>query len=268
MARPSFHLTDEQARVLVMQMPEITERHAASRGNRDFVLDFMRAVYSATGQLYSPAIYRRLLKAYAPDRRPSTETLALVKKALEDDLRQESRAIAIAEAEAPGGEAISSIVRRAVEEAMAASGARRLSDGADPQAVAQRDFLQERLAETERMLAETRTLAARSAADCQSARAERDVLAAQLVEAHKAMERKDAQFNALTTGLEGMRRFAIRAVDDVRGETRAWQERYTAVLNDLNQAKRHLEYFRQIAYQRGAAIPPELRADESTGATR
>lgn len=268
MARPSFQLSDQQARVLVMQMPEITQRHATNRGNRDFVLDFMRAVYSATGQIYSPAIYRRLLNVYAPDRRPSTETLALVKKALEDDLRQAGQATSSAQADASGGESISFIVRRAVEEAMAAPGARPLATEADPQVVAQRDFLQERLAEAERVLAEMRTLAARSAADAQSARAERDVLAAQLAEAHKAAERKDAQFNALTTELEGLRRFAIRAVDDVRAETRVWQDRHAAVLNDLNQAKRHLEYFRQIAYQRGAAIPPELRSDEGKGATR
>jgi hypothetical protein len=40
--------------------------------HRPFVREFVAAVHQITGQLFSPPIYRRLLDAYVPQRKPST----------------------------------------------------------------------------------------------------------------------------------------------------------------------------------------------------
>ncbi|MEC4722775.1 hypothetical protein RY831_26805 [Noviherbaspirillum sp. CPCC 100848] len=262
MSRPPFHLNDDQARVLVQRLPEITARHPVSnRDHRPFVRDFLRAVHQATGQTYSPAIYRRLLDVYAPDRRPSTTTLALEKRMLDDELGDEARAGR--EIEQASGEELALVIERAIENALGREGPRRGGGAttADLLAVAQRDFLQERLEETERTLDDVRAQAARLAAELQAAVAVRDSLAAQLVIANATAEKQGQRVEALTKELESNRAFAMRAVDGVRGETRAWQEKYAKSQEDLQRTKQHLEYFRQIAYQRGAAIPADLRPE-------
>jgi hypothetical protein len=59
------------------------------RDYRPFALGFVRAVHAATGATYGPGTYRNLLAAYAPQRRPSTSTLAQEKAALLDELERE-----------------------------------------------------------------------------------------------------------------------------------------------------------------------------------
>ena len=55
-----------------------------------------------------------------------------------------------------------------------------------------------------------------------------------------------------------LRKMALTAIDGVRGETRAWQERCKRVEGQLQQSRQHLEVFRQLAYRRGADIPAEI----------
>lgn len=83
--RHAFALTDDQARVLARHVAALQTSHPLDpRNHRAFVRAFLRAVLNldATGQLYSPAIYHRLLAALAPERRPSTSTQAAEKQAL------------------------------------------------------------------------------------------------------------------------------------------------------------------------------------------
>lgn len=262
MSRPPFQLDDHQARVLVQRLPEITARHPINnRDHRPFVRDFLRIVHQATGHTFSPAIYRRLLEVYAPERRPSTTTLAQEKRLLDDELGDEARAGR--ELDQSSGEELALVIERAIENALGRERPRREGELApvDLLAIAQRNFLQERLEETERTLDTVRAQAARLAAELQAAVAVRDSLAAQLAIANATTEQQGQRVEALTKELESNRAFAMRAVDGVRGETRAWQEKYAKSQEDLQRTKQHLEYFRQIAYQRGAAIPADLRPE-------
>ncbi len=262
MSRPPFQLTDDQARALLQQLAPILARHPIGAGShRPFVRDFVRAVHTATGRTYSPAIYRRLLDAYAPDRRPSTDTLAQEKNALVDALGDEAHAGR--QLDADTSEALAHVVQRAVDSALARQA--RHSAGAashDRYADAQRDFLQARLADAERQLNDVRTQAARLAGEAQAAHAVREALQAQVDAAHAVAAAQSQRIERLASELAGMRTFALNAVDAVRGETRAWQDRCASLDAQLKQERKHLEAFRQIAYRRGAPIPPDLLPED------
>ena len=261
MGRSAFQLSDEQGRLLVAALPGIFERHpAGGRDHRPFLREFMRAVFDATGKTFSPPIYRRLMAAYAPGRKPSTDTFADEKRLLDEALAQE--AIAGRQMDGQGGEELATIVRRAVQQAL------RHQPAAPPEhqgshdallALAQRDFLQDRLVMAEAQLADVRRLAATLAADLQSAQAQAASLAVQLDVSSTTVARQSQQLDRLTDELNSMRKFSMSAVDGVRGETRAWQDRCAALEVKLSEDRKHLEYFRQIAYQRGAAVPLDLQ---------
>ena len=261
MGRSAFQLSDEQGRLLVAALPGIFERHpAGGRDHRPFLREFMRAVFDATGKTFSPPIYRRLMAAYAPGRKPSTDTFADEKRLLDEALAQE--ACAGRQMEEQGGEELAAIVRRAVNQALQ----HHVFTSPEQQgphdallALAQRDFLQDRLVLTEAQLGDVRSAAARMAAEVQTTQAQRDALAQQVEEGKATVARQSQQLQQLTEELSGVRKFAMSAIDGVRGETRAWQERCAALEAKLHEERKHLEYFRQIAYQRGAAIPIDLQ---------
>lgn len=265
MGRTAFQLSDEQGRRLVAALPAIVDRHpAGGRDHRPFVRDFLRAVFEATGKTFSASIYRRLLAAYAPGRTPSTDTLADEKRLLDEALAQEARAGR--QLDAQGGEELAAIVRRAIDQAL-----QYLPPAAPaPQAphetllaMAQRDFLNDRLREAEVQLADARAHAARLAADLHAAHTRQEALAAQVEEGRATIARQAQQLTQLTEELGGVRKFAMTAIDGVRGETRAWQERCSALEAKLQEEKKHLEYFRRLAYARGAAIPDSLKDSHS-----
>lgn len=83
MARAPFSLSDDQARQLAICVATLQATYPYDgRNHRPFVRGFMRAVQEVTAHLYSPAIYQRLLSAFASERRPSTATLAAEKQVL------------------------------------------------------------------------------------------------------------------------------------------------------------------------------------------
>lgn len=262
MGRTAVQLSDEQGRLLVAALPAIFARHpAGGRDHRPFLRDFMRAVFDATGKTFSAPIYRRLMAAYAPGRKPSTDTFADEKRLLDKALAQE--ATAARQLDGQGGEELAAIVRRAVDQALA--GAPRMTHTAPPDnllAEAQRDFLNDRLREVQVQLADARAQAARLAADVQTSLALRDALAVQVDEGRATIARQAQQLHQLTEELGGVRKFSMTAIDGVRGETRAWQERCSALEATLRDERKHLEYFRQIAYQRGANVPNSLKTSE------
>lgn len=265
MGRSAFQLSDEQGRLLVAALPGIFERHpAGGRDHRPFLREFMRAVFDATGKTFSPPIYRRLMAAYAPGRKPSTDTFADEKRLLDEALAQE--AIAGRQMDGQGGEELATIVRRAVQQALqnksfAPPGQQGPHDAL--LAIAQRDFLQDWLVLTEAQLADVRSAAARMAADLQTVQAQRDALVVQGEENRATVKQQAQQLQQLTDELGGVRKFSMSAIDGVRGETRAWQERCAALEAKLQEERKHLEYFRQIAYQRGAAVPASLKGASS-----
>jgi hypothetical protein len=276
-SRQPFTLHDDQAARLVRALGPIVECHPPdSRSNRPFLRAFIRAVHGATGRTYSPAIYRRLLNAYAPDRRPSTTTLALEKEFVEHELAAGAREYSPADtaATAPTLQAssvstteLTNAVRETVEELLN----KKLMGGSprweNEQQMAQAHIadLTARLAAADRALNEARAQAARLAADLQLAQEAAARYHQQLATTEQAAgNQAEAQLTALkdvTTQLDEIRKFAMRSIDDIRGETRAERERRIHAEELLKQNQKMMEVFRQMAYQRGGSIPPDLRTE-------
>lgn len=271
--RTPFQMTDEQAGKLVMLVAPLRDQYPpGGPSNRPFVHEFIKAVYAATGRTFSPAIYRRLLDAYAPDRKPSTSTLALEKEFVERELAGQvpspafPTAVPASSPAVPAGD-IADLLKRAVEDALA----RRLDSigsavrGDQQMAQAHIADLSNRLAASDRTLAEVRGQAARLAAELQLATEREADMRVRLQQAEAAAKaQRDAQLAALKAvgdELVEIRRFAMRSIDDVRGETRTERERRVQLEELLKRNERLMETFRQIAYQRGGQIPAELRME-------
>ena len=265
MTRPIFQPSDDEARILISRLRSINVDHPLNpRDHGPFVRAFVRAVYEATGKTFSPVIYRRLLDAYAPERRPSTSTLERAKQSLSDELALEREGAAeVASADAPH---LAALIRDAVLEAF---GTHPLHPphvvGANASASAGTDvaFWRERAAEAERALADVQGQAARLAGELLAARAACDAMAAELAAARGQLTEQTEQIGKLAAEFEQARLFSMRAIDDARGETRVWRERCASVEAQAKARAREdnilLETFRQLAYQRGATIPAVLQ---------
>lgn len=261
MPRPAFSLSDAQARELMSQTEGLQHQFPLDRrDHRPFVRGFLRAVHQVTGHLYSPAVYRRLLAAYAADRRPSTATLAIEKAALLDELAR--GALAEQELCALPASNLAGLVRSVLMETLDLHG----QPQPKPQehyARAQVEFLLNQLAQAERARQEASARAAARDAELRAAKEYARRLAEELDFARASNARQVQLLETLTAQLDGNRAFAMKAIDEVRGETRAWKERCTLAEAQLREEKLLLETFRQLAYQRGAAIPTELQPEHS-----
>jgi hypothetical protein len=258
MARPPFSLPDEEARALVKQVADLNARAPLNpRDHRQFVREFIGAIHRVTGKTFSPAIYRRLLAAYAPDRKPSTATLALEKERF---VKEQGTAPAhldtSAELAAPGT-TLRSELRQLLED-FAQRPALAASSTADSYLHAQCDFLQQRLSHSEKQLAEAK-------AAVYELDARRQVLEAQGLQAREELESLRASGAAMQDQLAGLaravddaRQFALLAIDEARGETRAWKERCIAAEAQYKEQVSLTETFRRLAYRQGADIPPAL----------
>lgn len=266
-------MTDEQAGKLVMLVAPLRDQYPpGGPSNRPFVHEFIKAVHAATGRTFSPAIYRRLLDAYAPDRKPSTSTLALEKESVERELAAQVAPPSFGAAApglnvAPPAGDIADLVKRAVEDTLA----RELGSignavrGDQKMAQAHIADLSSRLAASDRSLAEVRGQAARLAAELKLATEREADMRVRLQEAEAAAkaqrEAQQATMQAVAAELAEIRKFAMRSIDDVRGETRTERERRVQLEELLKRNERLMETFRQVAYQRGGQIPAELRME-------
>lgn len=261
MTRPPFRLSDDEARILVARLQSINDMHPLNaRDHRAFVRAFIRAVHEATQKTFSPTIYRRLLAAYAPERRPSTSTLAVEKELFVDELAVERASAAeVATSHAPQ---LAALIRAAVVDAIGERPAQ-VYQAAGTTAGSDSAFWRERVIDTERSLEDAQGHAARLAGELLAACAAAGILEANLATAREALIAQGTQLTRLTDEIEESRRFAMRAIDAARGETRTWRERCAAVeakaIASAREDNTLLETFRQLAYQRGAAIPPALQ---------
>lgn len=218
--------------------------------------DFIEAVYQATGRTYGPDVYRRLLAAYAPERRPSTTTLAAEKTAFEQRLALVPAVAAVTGQAEEGGAALAELLQQVVKEALAGSG--REQGGTEAllqQHRAHADYLRERLDRTEAELASARDTAARLAAQLQVVQSQAALYQEQLALAQAAAAKQAQANEQLPQALQDIRQFALRAMDEVRGETRAVKENNAYLVQQLKDQEATLETFRQIAYRHGAPIP-------------
>ncbi|MGH8855035.1 MAG: hypothetical protein ACREWI_12235, partial [Telluria sp.] len=214
-----------------------------------------------TGQLYSPAIYQRLLSAYAPERRPSTATLAAEKLALAGD-KAFRAPVSDDLGEPPSPPAFDAgRLHALVSDAVDAALVRATRFGAN--SAGQLDFYAARLRETEQTLLTVRAEAARLAAELAVAQhvAAASEKATEL--AQGALEQQAAAVTRLSAEVADIRKFALQSIDESRGETRIWKERAVALEAQRQLDARLMETFRQQAYRAGGAIPDVLRQDKS-----
>jgi len=222
-------LTDDQARDLVQRVSPLLERYPLDpRDHRPFLRAFIRVVHAVTGKLYGPDIYRRLLRAYAPGRSPSTSTIATERS----DLERELAAVVPSGGPAPAGPALFlpaasppaldfSLIRTAFAEQLPQFARLAAQAGRDTQV----EYLQARLQDAECSTAETKAAAAHLAAELQE-QTGRAVLLARELEARQAALAAQRQVVAsLTEELKGQRQFAMQAIEMARGESRLVKER-------------------------------------------
>lgn len=241
--RPRFSLSDDQARVLAAAVNAAAEQFPLDPANhRPFVRAFLRAVLDATGKTYSPAIYRRLLGAYAPGRCPSTTTLALEKEVLEQEL---AVGAAVAGALAPQDDAgvpVADVLRRVLREQLPAPGR-----AAAPDHDGQFKLLLQRMGELEREREEARAHAASLAAQLREVQSLLEAAQQREQDARVALAAQQAGYARLADELADMRRFSMQAVDAVRGETREVRERCAYLEGVLRKKEGEVDMYRQLA---------------------
>jgi hypothetical protein len=276
-------LSDDAARSLVQQLEPLRVRHPLMPGarnqHRPFVRDFVRAVYHATGSTYSAAFYRKLLKAYAPERTPSTPTIDTEKILLVQQLRARALPPTAAASSVdvdtaalppsplpvhPGVAAPSTDL--ALQQLMnlqhhtialinALSVAPGTSSGA-PGLQAHIDYLTNRLGAAESALTSTRSHAARIAAQLQEQETLATERAGQLATLQATIDAQAMALAAMAQEMTGTRQFMAQAVDGVRGETRAMRERCTYLEAQLKEKEQQTEMYRQMLFNKGSAPMP------------
>lgn len=78
MGRPSFQLTDDHARKIMKAIGYLQVAYPTASDNRALLDGLIRVMLDVTGRLYGVPTYQRILRAYAPSRRPSTATILSV----------------------------------------------------------------------------------------------------------------------------------------------------------------------------------------------
>lgn len=229
MSRRPFSLTDDQARDLLLGVAPLLEHYPLDpRDHRPFLRAFIRAVHAVTGKLYGPDIYRRLLRAYAPGRSPSTSTIATERSDLERELAAAvpaaspslaGLAIALPTASVPVLDM--SLIRAAFAEQLPQFARLAAQAGRDTQV----EYLQARLRDAERATAEAKAAAARFAAELQEQAGRAALLARELEASQAALVAQQQVVASLTEELKGQRQFAMAAIEMGRGETRLVKER-------------------------------------------
>lgn len=250
MSRPPFSLTDDQARELVQCVSPLLDRYPLDpRDHRPFLRAFLRAVYEVTQKLYGPDIYRRLLRAYAPGRNPSTPTIASERDALERELA----AVAPAAAPAAGPVAYSPTspapdaaqIRAIFTESMPQFARLAAQAGRDTQV----DYLDARLREAERATLDAKAQAARLAGEVQAQVARADLLARELEASQAALSQQRQAVANLTEELKGQRLFAMQSIDTARAEMRMSKDRTAELQSKIDRLEMTID---QLRMARGA----------------
>jgi hypothetical protein len=254
MSRPPFSLTDAQARDLVQRVSPLLDLYPLDpRDHRPFLRAFMRAVYEVTTKLYGPDIYRRLLRAYAPGRNPSTSTIAIEKDALERELATTTPVAAPQPAGQWQPAAIGSApdlaaLRALMTESMPQFARLAAQAGRD----AQVDYLNARLREAERATSEARAQAAQLAGELQAQTARADLLARELEASQAALARQQQTLSSLTEELKGQRLFAMQSIEMGRGETRLAKERAAELQSKIDRLEMTVDQLRMARGAHGA----------------
>lgn len=252
MSRPPFSLTDDQARELVQRVSPLLDRYPVDpRDHRPFLRAFIHAVHAVTNKLYGPDIYRRLLRAYAPGRNPSTPTIASERDALERELA----AVVPAPAASPAGPFLSpspatspfdaDLIRAILTESMPQFARLAAQAGRDTQV----DYLNARLREAERATSDAKAQAARLAGELQAQVARADLLARELEASQAALSQQREAVASLTEELKGQRLFAMQSIEMARAEMRMSKDRTAELQSKIDRLEMTID---QLRMARGA----------------
>jgi hypothetical protein len=205
---------------------------------------------TVTGKLYGPDIYRRLLRAYAPGRNPSTPTIASERDSLERELAATGAAAgstsaipAMTPAAAAAPEPFA--IRALFDEYMPHFGRVAAQAGRD----AQVDYLQGRLREAERAAADAKAHAARLAGELQAQAARAEALAGELAARDAALAQLQTVVGSLTEELKGQRLFAMQSIEMGRAETRMAKDRAAELQAKIERLEMTID---QLRMARGA----------------
>lgn len=219
---------------------------------RPFVREFIELVRTVTGKLYSPEIYRRLLDAYAPGRRPSMGTLASERERA-GRLPSVAMSAAAASDAAPGGvpaglDELRNVVGDVVEAKLG-----RIMATVEQVQNAQVEFYQYQLQEAEAELKALRARVTDLGAELAAVRQSAEQYRAE-VDANRALiERNTQTIEALSRNAEDMRKFALMSIEDARAETRSWKDRCIEAELQRERDAQALDTLRRAGYQSTAA---------------
>jgi len=250
MSRPPFSLSDGQARELVQRVTPLLDRYPVDpRDHRPFLRAFLRAVHEVTNKLYGPDIYRRLLRAYAPGRNPSTPTIASERDALERELAAVAPAAAPPAGPVPFSAAApapdAALIRAVFTESMPQFARLAAQAGRDTQV----DYLNARLREAERATSDAKAQAARLAGELQAQVARADLLARELEAGQAALAQQRQAVASLTEELKGQRLFAMQSIDSARAEMRMSKDRTAELQSKIDRLEMTVD---QLRMARGA----------------
>ena len=248
MSRPPFSLSDDQARELVQRVSPLLDRYPVDpRDHRPFLRAFMRVVHAVTGKLYGPDIYRRLLRAYAPGRSPSTSTIATERSDLERELAAAVPAAALPSA----GPALSlpaasapaldlSLIRAAFTEQLPQFARLAAQAGRDTQV----EYLQARLRDAECATADAKAAAARLASELQEQTGRAALLARELEASQASLAAQRQVVASLTEELKGQRLFAMQSIELGRAEMRMTKDRTAELQSKIDRLEMTIDQMR------------------------
>jgi len=252
MSRPPFSLTDDQARQLVQRVAPLLESYPVEPGNhRPFLRAFIRVVHDVTNKFYGPDIYRRLLRAYAPGRSPSTSTIASERDALERELAAATAAAGTVRT-SPGGPLLplpavsvspaldASVIRSIFVECMPQFSRLAAQAGRD----AQVDYLNGRLRDAERATADAKAQAARLAGELQAQVLRAELLAQELETSRAALTQQRQVVAGMTEELKGQRLFAMQSIEMGRAETRLAKDRLAELQSKIDRLEMTIDQLR------------------------
>ena len=248
MSRPPFSLSDDQARELVQRVAPLLDLYPLDpRDHRPFLRAFIRVVHTVTGKLYGPDIYRRLLRAYAPGRSPSTSTIATERSDLEREL---AAAVPTAPPSSagpalymPGANVPTldlSLIRTAFAEQLPQFARLAAQAGRDTQV----EYLQARLRDAERATADAKAAAARLAAELQEQNGRAALLASELEARQTALSQQREAVASLTEELKGQRLFAMQSIDSARAEMRMSKDRTAELQSKIDRLEMTIDQLR------------------------
>mgnify|MGYP001627161416 CR=1 FL=1 len=223
------------------------------RSNRPFVKALIALVHNATGKLFSPEIYRRLLDAYCPERRPSIATIASERanagylgtaapRDEEDQFVPRPHPIDVATVR----DAVADVVRSQLADVL---------ERVEQSHNAQVEFYQFQLEQSELALKAARAQCLGDTAELAALRQSAQQFQAETEAARVTLEQQAKTIDMMAISADEMRKFSLMSIEESRGETRLWKARCAELEQQQRRDAQALDTLRQANF-RAASLTP------------